>query len=230
MLRRRLLGGQQAIELPTVLFRLNFEDANLNDLTRVTDTVSGNSLIRDNTTGIQYINDPQFGRCMNILSQSLDNQMLGASSLFPNLYNARDRNISRTFIAWANHTLEANSGFFNFNNTSLMGISSLNSPNVLATWSGFYVNRLGGANLNEISMFCFKIQNASFYTPNVGTTLTGWISQAMGTALANSPYFVLNGRDPNTNMFTGGIIAGITVYEGAVTDEQLLYILNNKII
>lgn len=242
---------QSVVQLPDKLFCFDFEDTNANTTLKVTDTVNGQELTKATAGSITYINDPDFGRCIKTTVREAANVYTADWYGFSKLMFASAGNTDWAqrpmTLVWFGNSMGTNSyrsGLLsNYNQqrfTGYQGYSGSLSYVGSSIWGSVDVyrcNYIGKTAASDIAMFVV----GSDY-PNMKRIRTKYPEEVGFTSLEEltssyTPYSPTTGilklfcsQETSYYHAAGGICAGITLYDGLLTNEQVAYIFNNKII
>lgn len=226
------------IELPEIIFDLDFKNATLNS---ITDKVSGNALVSQATADtLEIVEDAKFGRGMYFKSQSSNNVFSSTynETLFPKVYNMMcEPSIPFSVLCVLDNTLVSS--------TSRHGILSFYNLDRFVGWS---------ENKNLMHVYSNTLSQlfalGSYYTP-IERTISYFFAGADVSSIyyidSNHNYTASNSaHKANPVTATGTIDFGksqesgyylvggfkiykLKIYQGILTQEQIDYILANNI-
>jgi hypothetical protein len=253
MRREHNASATPLIQLPNKLFCFDFEDTNANTTLKVTDTVYGQELTKAAAGSIEFINDPDFGRCIKTTSRLAANVYTAdwyyfIKTIAGNTGFAQENWAQRPMtLIWFGNSMGTNSyrsGLLsNYNQQRFSGYQGYSgslsyvASSVWGTLDVYRCNYVGKTAASDLAMFVV----GSDY-PNMKRIRTKYPEDIGFTSLeelttAYTPYSPTTGTlklfcSQETSYYhaAGGICAGITLYDGLLTNEQVAYIFNNKII
>jgi hypothetical protein len=242
MLRRRLLfdNAVTGIRLPNKLFCLDFEDTATNNLSQVTDTVSGVPLnvAGGTANSIDFINTA-YGRTI----RSNSNTPLWFQrnfTDFPRLYNFPRRNFSLVFWANAVGNNSYRSGILaNYNNYQIIGYQGYNNnfdySGLSITSGDFGIRPWGPANsFSNINLWVISYNEDTqrvYGCVEWGSEmLDRGVVSGMTNALNTGTLVFMRAQESSYFFRNGGLMAGLTIYDDVLTTQHVQHIFDNKII
>jgi len=238
-------GDAEVVELPDKLFCLDFEDENLNNSSIVTDTVSGIPLLSSGGDGVVFVQKAGFGRCVNTITNSSSNGYTAPLTNFTNLIGL-PRARSCTFILWTDtnrtYSTTGDSGIMDVYDVGRIWGRFRNNGSLYLNERDFYieVGKVGSPLKTDIGMYAYALEEdaitnelSAFHTINEENFTSFYLlfqpSTISKTILNRGTLrFLLSWESvPTLPSYT---IAGITIYDGVLTNEQMKYIFKNKII
>jgi hypothetical protein len=246
---RREYSINLPIELPNKLFCLDFEDTVNNTNLKVTDTVNGITLTKASAGSVVFIDDPDFGRCLKTNNREATNiYSANWATIYPTIFGSSASTWAQRPLTWImfNNSVARNdtrgglltiynvcriSGYQGYNGSlsfvaaNWIGIDMQSNktkyPEKTAnTDIGMYVM---GTNYSQLKRVCSKEE--------VGFSSLSVLSNAYTpTSTTSGTLWFLCSQESSYYWPAEGIVAGITLYDGLLTNEQVAYIFNNKII
>lgn len=247
MRRDHKTNVQQVVTLPNKLFCLDFEDTVNNTTTKVRDTVNNIDLTKATAGYTTYITDSDFGRCLKTTLRDVSNVFTANwANIYQTIFGSGQTNWAQrplTIVFFANTmTTAVRAGLMSiYNYTRLTGYAGYSGSRsyIAASWCGTMdinpVNYVGKTANSDIAMFVLGSDYANMKRRNTKLE-TGFTSLNEYTT-SFTPYSATAGDlkflvSQETSYYwpTDGIVAGFTIYDGFLTNEQVAYIFNNKII
>lgn len=240
---------QQVVTLPNKLFCLDFEDTVNNTNLKVKDTVNGIELTKASAGSVVFIDDPDFGRCLKTNNREVTNvYSANWATIYPTIFGSSASTWAQRPLTWIMFTNSVatnatRGGLLTIYNVCRIsgyqgysGTLSFLAANWIGTDMQSNKTKYAGKTANtDIGMYVMGTNYAqtkrAYSKEEVGFSSMSVLSNAYTPTNATSgTLWFLCSQESTYYWPAGGIVAGITLYDGLLTDEQVAYIFNNKII